>query len=81
MTPIRPGYPQHLAQPQTQQRAPNAGGGIFELARAQAAARQAPTAEVAPTVQQPAPVNRVAEAQAEPPQRVLRPGSLLDIRV
>jgi len=43
---------------------------------------QAPAAAAAPVAPQaPAQVNRVAEAPAEAPQKVLRPGSLLDIRV
>ena len=41
-----------------------------------AAAAPQPAAAAAP-----APVNRITSAPAENPQKVLRPGSLLDIRV
>jgi len=45
---------------------------------------QAPTASAAPATAPEAPqsVNRVAQANpAEAPQKILRPGSILDIRV
>ncbi len=82
MTSIRPGYLQFTPQAQPQPQGGQASGksAIFALARAQAAAQAAP---VASPVAAPAPVqvNRVAEAAAEPPHKVLRPGSLLDIRI
>ncbi len=53
---------------------------FFNAAMGQAQAPQttpAPTATAAPQS-----INRVAEARpADPPQKILRPGSLLDIRV
>lgn len=79
MSTIRPAYPQPTPTPQQAPQRPS-GGGIFELARAQAAARQTTAAEPIATPAA-APVNRVAQASAEPPQKILRPGSLLDIRV
>lgn len=46
----------------------------------QAPPTTAPTAPATP-VEAPVTVNRLAQAGAEAPQKVLRPGSLLDIRV
>lgn len=84
MTPIRPGMPP--AQP-----ASSAGADAARLAaqRAffqQAMGRPAAAQTTAPTTAQaPAPPVRTAElrpaANAEPPAKILRPGSLLDIRV
>ena len=84
MTPIRPGMPP--AQP-----ASTAGADAARLAaqraffqqamgRPAAAATAAPTAAQAPAL----PVRTVElrpAANAEPPTKILRPGSLLDIRV
>lgn len=80
LTPIRPGYPPLTPQPQAAQ--PNVSGksAIFALARAQAAAQSAPVENPTPAGPQRA-VNRVAEASAEPPAKLLRAGSLLDIKV
>ena len=83
MTPIRPGMPP--AQP-----APTGGADAARLAQRaffqQAMGRPAATPTAAPTTAQtPAPPVRTVElrpaANAEPPAKILRPGSLLDIRV
>ena len=84
MTPIRPGMPP--AQP-----APTGGADAARLAaqRAffqQAMGRPAAAATAAPaTAQAPTQPVRTVElrpaANAEPPAKILRPGSLLDIRV
>jgi len=51
---------------------------FFAAAMAQA---QAPAATAAPAAPQAAPATHMATTPAEAPQKVLRPGSLLDIRV
>jgi hypothetical protein len=79
VNPIRPGYPQALPQSQAQAQPAQTGkSAIFALARAQAHAPQA--APPGPTAAPP--VNRIAEAQADDaPQKLRRPGSIVDIRV
>ena len=84
MTPIRPGMPP--AQP-----AQTAGADAARLAAQRAFFQQAmgrpaaAPAAAAATGQTPAPPVRTVElrpaANAEPPAKILRPGSLLDIRV
>ena len=90
MDPVRPSFPQTTQTPQT-------GGGdaarlaaqkaFFDMAMGRAQAPQPATAAPAPVValttglQPSRAVQRIPEAGAEPPQKVLRPGSLLDIRV
>jgi hypothetical protein len=55
---------------------------FFQAAMGQPAAVAAPPAPAAPRAAVHAqPVNRIPDPNAEPPQRILRPGSLLDIRV
>lgn len=85
MTTIRPNL-----LPQTPQRAPNedsarlaAQRAFFSAAMGQTQASAASRATAAaPPVAQPAQVNRIdAAASSEAPQKILRPGSLLDIRV
>lgn len=82
VTTIRPN-PQPIA-PQ-----PQGGGGDAAKLAAQKAffalamGRTAPAAQAedpAPAVTTPS-VNRTAAAGADPPQKILRPGSILDIRV
>ena len=51
------------------------------FAQATGQSQAAPAAAAPAPPQAPVSVNRVAEAPAEAPQKVLRPGSLLDIRV
>ena len=88
MTTIRPNlYPQTQARPQNQDSGKLAAQRAFfdalSQARgpAQAAATAAPTA-VSTAQAAPAPVQRMAAATpAEQPQKILRPGSLFDIRV
>jgi hypothetical protein len=87
VNPIRPGFPPQVQTPQPQagqaqgaQNRVQGGSAIFALARAQAAQQSAPAAPAA-TAPQPAAVNRVPKAQDDPPQKILRPGSLLDIRI
>lgn len=82
MTTIRPN-PQAQTPLQPQQ----TGADPARLAAAKAffalaAGRPAPTADAAaatPPATVPAQVNRVADAES--PQKILRPGSILDIRV
>ena len=92
MDPVRPSYPQPLptgAQAGGADAARLAAQKAFfdmAMGRSQAAATPAPTAAVAPAAAAPAPrpvtqVPRLPDPGAEPPQRILRPGSLLDIRV
>jgi acyl CoA:acetate/3-ketoacid CoA transferase len=52
---------------------------FFQAALSQAQGAAAPAAASAP--QTTAQVQRVAAAPAEQPQKILRPGSLIDIRV
>jgi hypothetical protein len=63
----------------------DAGKAAAQRAFFAAVSSQAQPAATAPTdVARPAPaqtVSRVADAPAESPQRILRPGSLFDIRV
>ena len=88
MTPIRPGMP--LAQPASSAGADAARlaaqRAFFQQAMGRPAAAAAPAATAAPTpVQAPLQTLRKVErrpaADAEPPAKILRPGSLLDIRV
>lgn len=84
MTTIRPNL-----LPQTPQRQPNedsarlaAQRAFFSAAMGQAQTTAAPrAAAAAPPVAQPAQVNRIDATASEAPQKILRPGSLLDIRV
>ena len=81
MTTIRPNaQPQMAPQPQ-QTGADPAGLAAAKAFFALAAGRPAPAAEptAAAAAPVPAQVNRVSDA--EPPQKILRPGSILDIRV
>jgi hypothetical protein len=82
-TPIRPGF---QAPPQATQRPDaarnNAQRAFFQAAMGNAAAPTAtqaqftaPTPQAQPTQRMPGPL------PAEPPTRILRPGSLLDIKV
>ncbi len=84
MTTIRPNL-----FPQTPQRSPNEDSAKLAAQRAffnaamgetQAAAAPRATAAAPPVVQAPQ-VNRIDAAQSEAPQKILRPGSLLDIRI
>lgn len=88
MTTIRPNlYPQTQQRPQNQDSAKLAAQRAFfnaALGQAQApAASAAPQAAVsAPTTAAAPPLaQRTAAAPAEQGQRILRPGSLIDIRV
>lgn len=84
MTTIRPNL-----FPQTPQRSPNedsaklaAQRAFFNAALGETKAAAAPRASAAaPPAGQPAPVNRIDAALSEAPQKILRPGSLLDIRI
>lgn len=89
MTTIRPNlYPQTQARPQSQDGGKLAAQRAFFDALNQARApgqTAAPASPAATTVTQastPAPVQRMAAAApTEQPQKILRPGSLFDIRV
>jgi hypothetical protein len=84
VTPIRPGMPP--AQPASSSGADAARlaaqRAFFQQAMGRPAATAAPAAAQTPT---PAPAMRTVELRpavdAEPPAKILRPGSLLDIRV
>jgi hypothetical protein len=82
VTPIRPQQPAPIAP---QGAAPSDAGRLsaqkafFALAMGQGQPAPAVTEPAAASV--PAPVNRTAGAPAEAPVKILRPGSLLDIRV
>lgn len=56
--------------------------GQAHVGPAQSPAAAAPQPQVQAQAQaRPAPAARMPDSTAEPPQRILRPGSLLDIRV
>lgn len=80
MTAVRPPFPQAPqpgAAPASPARTP-AQRAFFEAALGKVAAAQAP----APPEKTAAPVQAAAQAaSAEPPRKILRPGSLLDIKV
>ena len=82
MTPVRPTNLPQPAAPNARAQSPASAGqrAFFEaaLGKAQAPAVQARPAPPAVYAQ---PVQRIPEPAAEPPQKILRPGSLLDIRV
>lgn len=83
MTSIRPPFPT-APQPATDPARPArtaAQRAFFEAALGKAAASQAAPAPAA-SAPPPAPVEtRAAAAPSEAPRKILRPGSLLDIRV
>ena len=86
MTTIRPNlYPQTQTRPQPQDSGKLAAQRAFFDALSQARAptqTAAPAATTVPVARAaPPPVQRTAEAAAEQPQKILRPGSLFDIRV
>jgi len=87
VTTIRPNlYPQTQTRPQNQDSAKLAAQRAFfdALSQARAPAQAAATPSVAATAQAtaPTPIQRTAAAApSESPQKILRPGSLFDIRV
>lgn len=86
MTTIRPNlYPQTQTRPQDQDSAKLAAQRAFfsaALSQAQGAAAPSTTQGAAPAVSSaPAQAPRTAAAPPEQAQKILRPGSLLDIRV
>lgn len=90
-TPVRPPIvpPTQAAQPQRADPARLAAQkAFFDVALGKAAAPMAPAASMAPAAAAPTaptappkPVQRTPDLTAEPPTKILRPGSLLDIRV
>jgi hypothetical protein len=59
---------------------------FFKVAQNPAVSAAAPAQVTAPSASTPAasaaqPAQKIPDPNAEPPQRILRPGSLLDIRV
>lgn len=79
--PIRPGFPQTAPPIQRPDVARNPGQrAFFEAALRQ---QQAPTAvAAAPPMARALPMGRIpANLPADPPEQILRPGSLLDIKV
>jgi hypothetical protein len=75
---VPPGAPGQVQRPVDPARAA-AQRAFFEAALGKAPAAAAPVA--APVVQAAAPVQRTPERMAAKPEKILRPGSLLDIRV
>jgi len=73
---IRPQHPQPTPAPQPQAQRLSGQSALFALARGRVA-----EAVTTPTTAEPAPLDRTAQAEANPPQKILRPGSLLDIRI
>lgn len=80
--PIRPGFPQTSAPVQRPDPARNAGQRAFFEA-ALSLQQQAPMASAsARPASRPQPAGRIpTDLPADPPERILRPGSLLDIKV
>jgi hypothetical protein len=74
---IRPPYPQP-PPPQNQGQRLTGQSALFALARGKPAETAGAAAQ--PAVQSVS-VNRAAEATAEKPEKILRPGSLLDIKI
>ena len=87
MTTIRPNlYPQTQARPQNQDSGKLAAQRAFfdalSQARAPAQTAAAPVTAATSQATAPAPVQRpAATAPTEQPQKIMRPGSLFDIRV
>jgi hypothetical protein len=87
VTTIRPtGLPpvQPAVQPQRSEAARlEAQKAFFQMAtgKAQAPVAAAPTTASTTPVRATSPAPRIAELSAEPPAKILRPGSLLDIRI
>jgi len=85
VTTIRPNlYPQTQQRPQNQDSAKLAQQRAFfnaAMGQAQAPAQAAAPAAAPTASGAPAPTQRSASIPAEQPQKVLRPGSLIDIRV
>lgn len=79
MNPIRPSIQPPLPQAQGSGQRLQGESALFALARAKMAAAQ-PAAETAIAPAAPA-VQKVSSTPPEPPQKILRPGSLIDIRV
>ena len=85
MNPIRPNLTPNLA-PQTQGQGLDvnklaAQKAFFAAAMGQAQTPPAASAAQAPPAPGPTAIHRIPDPGAEPPSRVLRPGSLLDIRI
>jgi hypothetical protein len=80
--PIRPGFPQTAAPIQRPDTTPNAGQRAFFQAALGGQQQAAATQAAANPITRPHPMGRVpTDLPAEPPERFLRPGSLLDIKV
>ena len=80
--PIRPGFPQSSAPVQRPDPVRNAGQRAFFEA-ALGVQQQAPLSSAASQpAPRPQPTGRIpTDLPADPPERILRPGSLLDIKV
>ena len=84
MNPIRPNYPLPVAQPRPVRPEARAAQRAFFEAAVNRAAATAPAASTAPVdpVRPAAAASRTVRDETQPqPQRYLRPGSLLDIKV
>lgn len=86
VTTIRPNpFPAAAPQPQPLDAGRQAAQRAFfaaAMGQAQAPAQMAPQVAPQPAVEpRPAAAARTPDPSAEPPKRILRPGSLLDIRV
>jgi hypothetical protein len=78
--PIFPTQPAPGAPARADQAKSAAQKAFFDMAMGKAAA-PAPAAPAAVAMAAPVPMQRIPDAAAEKPQKILRPGSLLDIRV
>lgn len=80
--PIQPGFPQATAPIQRPDAARNVGQRAFFEAALGGQQQAAATQAAANPVTRPHPLGRIpTNLPAEPPERFLRPGSLLDIKV
>ncbi|CAN5716739.1 hypothetical protein BH11PSE1_BH11PSE1_29250 [soil metagenome] len=80
--PIRPGFPQATAPVHRPDPARNASQRAFFQAALGGQQQAAATEAIANPITRAHPLGRIpADLPAEPPERFLRPGSLLDIKV
>ncbi len=80
--PIRPDFPQPAQPIQRPDAARNAGQRAFFEAALGGQQQAAATQAIANPISRPHPMGRIpTDLPAEPPERFLRPGSLLDIKV
>ena len=82
MNPIRPNFPLPVAQPRpVRPEARAAQRAFFQAAEPMAAARATAAPSSSMPVTATIPIERLRRDGGEPPQRYMRPGSLVDIKV